>query len=157
MAPTLDTHLIGVISDTHGLLRPAAVEALRGTDVIIHAGDIGKREILESLCAIASVFAVRGNMDTGGWVDELPETEVVELGNVSLYVLHDLDKLDLDPAGAGFDAVISGHTHRPNVAERKGVLFLNPGTAGPFRSPVSIALLRLRGKALDAHIVELDR
>ncbi len=147
----------GVISDTHGLLRPEAVKALEGVDMIIHAGDIGKPEILEALRAIAPVVAVRGNNDTGEWALTLPETEVVEVGRIALYVLHDVHALDLDPAAAGFDAVISGHSHQPAVARRHGVLFVNPGSAGPrrFKLPVSLARLSIRGEDLDARLVDL--
>jgi uncharacterized protein len=147
----------GVISDTHGLLRPEAVKALEGVDMIIHAGDIGKPEILEALRAIAPVVAVRGNNDTGEWALTLPKTEVVEVGRIALYVLHDIHALDLDPAAAGFDAVISGHSHQPAVARRHGVLFVNPGSAGPrrFKLPVSLARLSIRGEALDARLVDL--
>jgi putative phosphoesterase len=147
----------GVISDTHGLLRPEAVKALEGVDMIIHAGDIGKPEILEALRVIAPVIAVRGNNDTDDWARALPETEVVEVGCIALYVLHDVHALDLDPAAAGFDAVISGHSHQPAMAKRNGVLFLNPGSAGPrrFKLPVSLARLSLRGDALDAQLIDL--
>jgi putative phosphoesterase len=147
----------GVISDTHGLLRSEAVKALWGVDMIIHAGDIGKPEILEALRAIAPVVAVRGNNDTGDWALTLPETEVVEVGRIALYVLHDIHALDLDPAAAGFDAVISGHSHQPAVAKRHGVLFVNPGSAGPrrFKLPVSLARLSIRGETLDPQLIDL--
>jgi uncharacterized protein len=150
-------HVLGVISDTHGLMRPEAVNALEGADMIIHAGDIGMPEVLETLHAIAPVVAVRGNNDTGDWAHILPETEVVEVGGVALYVLHDVKALDLDPAAAGFHAVISGHSHRPTMATRQGVLFLNPGSAGPrrFKLPVSVARLTIRGDAIDAQLIEL--
>jgi putative phosphoesterase len=152
-----DTHVLGVISDTHGLVRPEAVEALEGTDMIIHAGDIGTPEVLEALHAMAPVVAVRGNNDKGDWALALPETEVVEVGGVALYVLHDVHALDLDPVAAGFHAVISGHSHRPAMAKRQGVLFLNPGSAGPrrFKLPVSVARLIIRGNAIDGQLVEL--
>jgi putative phosphoesterase len=151
------THLLGVISDTHGLVRPEAVNALEGAGMILHAGDIGTPEVLEALRAIAPVVAVRGNNDTGDWAHALPETEVVEVGGVALYVLHDVKALDLDPVAAGFHAVISGHSHRPAMAHRQGVLFLNPGSAGPrrFKLPVSVARLLIRGGAIDATLVEL--
>jgi uncharacterized protein len=147
----------GVISDTHGLLRPEAVKALEGVDMIIHAGDIGKPEILDALHVIAPVVAVRGNNDTGDWALTLPETEVVEVGRTALYVLHDVHALDLDPAAAGFGAVISGHSHQPAVARSHGVLFVNPGSAGPrrFKLPVSLARLSIRGAALDARLIDL--
>lgn len=142
---------IGVISDTHGLVRPEVVKALHGVSRILHAGDIGKLEVLDSLRAIAPVTAVRGNVDGCTWAYTLPETEVVELGGVSLYMLHNLQELDLDPAAAGFRAVIYGHSHMAAADKRNGVLFLNPGSAGPrrFRLPVSVALLRVReGKCI---------
>jgi uncharacterized protein len=147
----------GVISDTHGLLRPEAVEALEGVDMIIHAGDIRNPEVLEALRVIAPVVAVRGNNDTDDWALTLPETEVVEVGCVALYVLHDVHALDLDPAAAGFDAVISGHSHQPAMARRHGVLFVNPGSAGPrrFKLPVSLARLSIRGETLDARLINL--
>jgi putative phosphoesterase len=134
---------IGVISDTHGLLRPQAVRALEGSDLIIHAGDVGDPEILATLKTIAPVFAVRGNVDTQEWARSLPETETIETGSVTIYVLHDVQDLDLDPAAAGFQIVISGHSHKPGQILREGVLFLNPGSAGPrrFDLPVSIARL----------------
>jgi uncharacterized protein len=148
---------IGVISDTHGLLRPGAVEALAGSTLIVHAGDVGKPEILAALREIAPVVAVRGNVDRGAWAWELPETEVVEVEQTRLYVLHDLATLDLDPAAAGFQAIISGHSHQPSIEHRDGVLYLNPGSAGPrrFTLPVSVALLHLKGTSLEAQFVEL--
>jgi putative phosphoesterase len=152
-----DAHVLGVISDTHGLMRAEAIQALDGVEMIIHAGDIGTPEVLEALHAIAPVVAVRGNNDKGEWAHALPETEVVELGNVVLYVLHDVKALDLDPVAAGFHTVISGHSHRPAVAKRQGVLFLNPGSAGPrrFKLPVSVARLIITGDTVDAQLIEL--
>jgi uncharacterized protein len=138
---------IGVISDTHGLLRPEAVEALRGSERIIHAGDVGDPEILGQLSTIAPVTAVRGNIDKSAWGRKLPETTVVELAGmsigISIYVLHNLDELDLKPEAAGFSAVIYGHTHVPKQELRNGVLYFNPGSAGPrrFRLPVSVGRL----------------
>ena len=149
-----DGYLIGVISDTHGHLRAEAAQALVGVDLIIHAGDIGKPEILEALGAIAPVRAVRGNMD-GYWAFGLPETEVVEIGDVLIYVLHDSFDLDLDPAAAGFVAVINGHTHKAAIENRKGVLYLNPGSAASFKSPATVALLRIRGTSVEAEVIEL--
>lgn len=153
----MSDHLVGVISDTHGLLRPEAVAALRGSALIVHAGDIGAPEVLEDLRGIAPVAAVRGNNDRGRWAASLPETEVVDVGGVSLYVLHDLHDLDLDPAAAGFRAVIAGHSHRPRIETRNTVLYLNPGSAGPrrFTLPIAIARLHVRGDRLDAEIIEL--
>jgi len=135
--------MIGLISDTHGLLRPEALRALEGSDLIIHAGDVGDPEILGKLKVLAPVFAVRGNVDTEAWAQELPETEVVETGPATIYVLHDVHALDLDPTAAGFHVVVSGHSHKPGQTERGGVLYINPGSAGPrrFNLPVTIARL----------------
>ncbi len=150
--------LIGVISDTHGLLRPEAVDALRGCEHIIHAGDVGAPEILDRLGEIAPVTAIRGNVDTGTWARRLPETEVVELAGVSMYVLHDLAKLDLKPEAAGFSVVISGHTHVAKQETKRGVLYLNPGSAGPrrFKLAVSVARVRVGGGKIEAEIVTFD-
>ena len=136
---------IGLISDTHGLLRPQALRALEGSDLIVHAGDVGDPEILEALKTIAPVFAVRGNVDTDPWAQALPETEVIETDPLTMYVLHDVHALDLDPAAAGFHIVVSGHSHKPARAEKGGVLFINPGSAGPrrFDLPVTVALLHV--------------
>jgi putative phosphoesterase len=148
---------LGVISDTHGLLRPEAEQALRGVDLILHAGDLGKAEVLSRLKSIAPVSAVRGNVDTGDWAKELPLTSVVETGNGSLYLLHNLRDLDLRPAAGDFDAVISGHTHQPEQTKRDGVLYLNPGSAGPrrFRLPITLAILDLSKKPWKVEIAEL--
>ena len=148
---------VGVISDTHGLLRPEAVRALRGSDLILHAGDVGAPAVLESLRALAPVVAIRGNNDAGPWADALPSTEVVEVGSATLYLVHDLAELDLDPLAARFAAVISGHSHRPSKSVRRGVLYLNPGSAGPrrFHLPVAVALLTVRGQTLRPRLVEL--
>ena len=148
---------IGVISDTHGLLRAEAVASLRGSHHIIHAGDIGAAEILEQLSAIAPVTAVRGNIDKGAWALALPETEVLELGGVSIYVLHDLAQLDLKPKGAGFAAVVSGHSHVAKQESRDGVLYFNPGSAGPrrFKLPVSIGKLILQDGGVRGELVSL--
>ena len=134
---------VGVISDTHGLLRPEALAALAGVDLIIHAGDIGDPEIIDALRQIAPVHAIRGNVDRGFWADEFSPTEIVEVDSQSLYVLHDLHELDLDPAAAGFRVVISGHTHDPVVKEQHGVVYLNPGSAGPRRFKLPISLARM--------------
>lgn len=149
--------MIGVISDTHGLLRPEAVAALAGSDLIIHVGDVGRPEILDELAAIAPVRAVRGNVDHGEWAEALPMTEVVQAAGHDLYVIHILDDLDLDPAAAGFGAVLYGHSHRPDVGYRKGVLYLNPGSAGPrrFTLPVTVATLDVSGVRPRARIIEL--
>lgn len=134
---------IGLISDTHGLLRPEALVALRGSELIIHAGDVGKPEILEALKQVAPVFAVRGNVDTEPWAKVLPLTEVAEASGALFYVLHDLQQLDLNPAAAGFQFVVSGHSHIPVFQERDGVLYINPGSAGPRRFDLPIMLARL--------------
>jgi len=149
--------LVGVISDTHGLLRPEAVEALRGADLILHAGDVGAPEVLEALGRLAPVHAVRGNNDRAPWAAKLPLTEVVPVGAHLFYVLHEGDLLDLDPAAAGFAAVVSGHSHKPVIETRGGVLWLNPGSAGPrrFRLPVTVARVRVRGAALAAELVDV--
>jgi putative phosphoesterase len=151
-------HTVGVISDTHGLLRPEAVAALAGVERIVHAGDIGSPEVIAALARIAPVSAVRGNNDRERWAADLPQTEVVEVGGVSLYVLHDLHELDLDPRVAGFGAVIAGHSHQPKLHERDGVLYLNPGSAGPrrFKLPISLARLTITGSKIDARLVTLE-
>jgi hypothetical protein len=149
---------IGVISDTHGLVRPEALAALRGVDRIVHAGDIGSADVLARLGAIAPVSAVRGNNDRGPWAEALLLTEVVPIGEVNLYLLHDLHDLDFDPRVAGFAAVISGHSHQPRVDEKDGVLYLNPGSAGPrrFRLPISLAHLTVAGTKVTARLVTLE-
>jgi len=149
---------IGIISDTHGLLRPAAVAALAGCEHIIHAGDIGAPAVLDELSALAPLTAVRGNNDRAEWARAIPETEVVDLGGTLVYVLHDINGIDLDPAAAGFHAVVAGHSHRPSVETRDGVLYVNPGSAGPrrFTLPIAVAILRIERAALSAEIVHLD-
>jgi putative phosphoesterase len=134
---------VGLISDTHGLLRDAALEALRGCDLIVHAGDVGKPEILTALRQLAPVVAVRGNIDTAPWASELPATAIAEAGPVTIYVLHNIEDLDLDPKVAGIQVVVSGHSHQPKSVEKSGVLHINPGSAGPrrFRLPVTVARL----------------
>ena len=148
---------IGLISDTHGLLRPAALDVLRGSDFIVHAGDIGEG-VLETLSTIAPVSAVRGNNDRGPWAQRLAETLRLRFGEVTLHVLHDLADLDIDPQAAGVDVVVTGHSHRPKIERRAGVLYVNPGSAGPvrFTLPVSVALLQVTGKDVSARIVELE-
>jgi putative phosphoesterase len=150
-------HIIGVISDTHGLLRPEAVKALAGSDMIIHAGDVGDPGILDALRTIAPVIAVRGNIDKGEWADRLSESEWVEYGGATFYVLHDVNQLDLDPTAAGLRAVISGHSHQPSIRTRAGVLYLNPGSAGPrrFKLPVTVARLSVTGALLEAERIDL--
>ena len=135
--------ILGMISDTHGLLREEALLALKGSDLIIHAGDVGNPEIIQTLKSLAPVFAVRGNVDTEPWAKALPETEVIEAGPATIYVLHDVHALDLDPAAAGFHIVVSGHSHKPASTEHGGVLFLNPGSAGPRRFQLPVTLARL--------------
>ena len=149
---------VGLISDTHGLLRPEAVAALRGSDFIVHAGDVGDPEILQRLEALAPVTAVRGNIDRGEWAAALPETAVLEVGGASIYVIHGLDDLDLDPAAAGFQAVISGHSHRPGQSERNGVLYVNPGSAGPrrFSLPIGVGRLTVRGSNMAACLIGIE-
>ena len=146
---------IGVISDTHGLLRDAVEKAFADCEAIVHAGDIGKPEVLDRLRKWAPVTAIRGNVDK--WATELPDTAVFELAGRSFYVLHDVKELDLDPAAAGFDAVISGHSHQPRIETIGGVLFLNPGSAGPrrFRLPIAVATVTIESDSLLARIVEL--
>ena len=149
--------MIGVISDTHGLLRPEAIAALRGVEHILHAGDVGDPAILDALRAIAPVTAIGGNIDVHGPCANLPATEVVTLHGHTFYMLHDRQALDLDPAAAGFAAVISGHSHRPLIEWRRGVLYLNPGSAGPrrFTLPISLSLLTIRGDQLEPQLVTL--
>jgi uncharacterized protein len=149
---------VGVISDTHGLLRPEAVNVLRGSELIVHAGDVGNPDVLERLRAIAPTVAVRGNVDTASWAQTLPETEVVDVGGVHLYVLHDISALDLDPTAAGFAAVISGHSHHPSAERRNGVLYLNPGSAGPrrFALPIAVARLEVTADRVRHEIIELS-
>jgi putative phosphoesterase len=149
--------IVGVISDTHGLLRPQAVDALRGSEIIIHAGDVGDAAILESLRQLAPIFAVRGNIDHGDCA-ALPATELVEIGEVLFFVLHDIGELDLDPPTAGFAAVVCGHSHRPSIETSDGVLYINPGSAGPrrFKLPVTLARVRVSGRELRPEIVTLE-
>ena len=139
MAPVI----VGLISDTHGLLRKEALIALKGCNLIIHAGDIGKPEIIQELGAVAPVVAVRGNIDKGSWASQFPLTAVADVGSALIYVLHDIQQLDLDPAAAGFQFVISGHSHKPCQTERSGVTYLNPGSAGPRRFQLPITVARL--------------
>ena len=148
---------MGVISDTHGLVRDEALAALAGSQVIVHAGDIGAPEVLRALSVIAPVHAVRGNNDRDAWARELPATDVVEVGAQLLYLVHDIADLDVDPAAAGFAAVIYGHSHKPLAERRDGVLYLNPGSAGPrrFRLPVSVARLEVRADGLEVKLIEL--
>jgi putative phosphoesterase len=154
-----DAAMIGLISDTHGLLRPEALAALKGSELIIHAGDVGKPEILDQLRTLSPVVAVRGNIDKGEWASQLPMTAVAEARSVLIYVLHDIQQLDLDPAAAGFQIVVSGHSHKPSQIERSGVMYVNPGSAGPrrFQLPITVARLDLRKEAWGVEFVELAR
>ena len=155
---TSDTTVVGVIADTHGLLRPEAVAALTSVDLIVHAGDIGSAALLDELATIAPVLAVRGNNDRDGWAASLPETVTTEIAGVRLHVVHDLKMLRGGPARLGVDVVISGHSHKPSVEHRSGVLLLNPGGAGPrrFSLPIAVARLSLGPSGARAEIVELD-
>ena len=149
--------LVGIISDTHGLVRPEAVRALKGSELLIHAGDIGNPQMIEQLHEIAPTFVVRGNNDRGAWAADLPVTQVVEVGELLFYVLHEISQLDVDPAVAGFAAVVSGHSHQPSIQFRDGVLYLNPGSAGPrrFSLPVAVARVHVSGRQMWPEIVEL--
>ena len=149
---------VGLISDTHGLLRPEAVESVRGSDYIVHAGDIGDPGILKALAEIAPVTAVRGNNDRDSWATSIRETEVLQVGEVFIYILHNMAELDLDPAAAGFQVVVSGHSHRPGCESRGGVLFINPGSAGPrrFSLPVSVGRLVISGETVTSQLMELQ-
>jgi putative phosphoesterase len=149
---------VGLISDTHGLLRPEAVAFLRGSDFIVHAGDIGDPGVLTALEALAPVTAVRGNNDKGPWAKAIAETEALEVGKAFIYVIHDLAELDLDPAAAGFQVVVSGHSHKPAVETREGVLYVNPGSAGPrrFKLPIAVAELEVSGRSVKARVSELE-
>jgi putative phosphoesterase len=151
------TRRVGLISDTHGLLRPEAIAFLRGSDFIVHAGDIGDANVLNELRALAPVTAVRGNNDKGAWAEAISETEVLQIGDVFIYVLHNLAELDLDPVAAGFQVVVSGHSHHPLVEERDGVLYVNPGSSGPrrFKLPIAVAELEVSGHSVKAKLVEL--
>ena len=147
---------VGLISDTHGLLRPEAIAFLRGSHYIVHAGDICDPRILEALAALAPVTAVRGNNDRGGWAQRLRETELLRVGELSIYAIHDLAQLDIDPRAAGVRVVVSGHSHKPLVEERDGVLYVNPGSSGPrrFRLPIAAGELLVAGSSVTARIAE---
>jgi putative phosphoesterase len=149
---------LGIISDTHGLLRPEAAAFLSGCDRIVHAGDIGNAEVLARLTAIAATTAVRGNNDKGAWADDIPATEFFEFGGVYVYAIHDLAELDIDPCVAGIQVIVSGHSHRPQIERRDGVVFINPGSAGPrrFKLPISVAELVVENGAISSRIVELE-
>src|SRR3989442_15909884 len=147
--------MIGLISDTHGLLRPEVAPVFAGAALIIHAGDIGTSDVLKQLKSIAPVIAVRGNNDKGDWAGGIPETEVARVGNVCIYILHDLKGIDVSPHAAGFQVVVSGHSHRPLIDRRDGVLFVNPGSAGPrrFKLPITVARLTIEGTNVDGEVV----
>jgi uncharacterized protein len=148
---------IGLISDTHGLLRAEATEFLRGCSHIIHGGDIGGPEILEGLESIAPVTAVRGNNDAGPWAERLKETEILKVQDVCVYAIHDLAQIDIDPGARGIRVVVSGHSHQPSVKERDGVLFINPGSAGPrrFKLPIALGELVIDGASVTARVVDI--
>lgn len=150
--------IVGIISDTHGLLRPEALELLRGSEHIIHAGDIGSPEIIPELEKIAPVTAIRGNIDVQPWARKFPATEVAEVGGVLLYVIHDVNDLDLKPESAGLAAVISGHSHKPKQEVRDGVLYFNPGSAGPrrFKLPISMGRMEISSAGIVATVQEIE-
>jgi putative phosphoesterase len=150
--------ILGLISDTHGLMREKALTALKGCDLIIHAGDVGKPDIIEQLRAVAPVVAVRGNIDKGAWASQLPMTAVAEARSALIYVLHDIQQLDLDPAAAEFNLVVSGHSHKPSRTERAGVVYVNPGSAGPrrFQLPITIARVDLRPSPWSVEFIDLS-
>ncbi len=147
--------VVGVVSDTHGLLRPEVLAVFRRVELILHAGDIGDPDILRKLGSVAPVIAVRGNNDKGKWAAKIPEYKVVEVGSVRIYLLHNLKEM-VEPS-SGFHAIVTGHSHRPSVDKRDGILFVNPGSAGPrrFKLPVSVALLTVDGQTVKAQVVEL--
>ena len=150
--------LVGLISDTHGLIRPQALAALRAVDLIIHAGDIGEPEVFEALQAVAPLVAIKGNVDRGGWAKPLPDTRALKIGGARVFVIHNINELEFDPAARGYQVVISGHSHQPSIVTRAGVLFVNPGSAGPkrFKLPVAVANLRVDGLAVSAEIAYLE-
>jgi uncharacterized protein len=149
---------VGLISDTHGLLRPEAMRFLRGSDLIVHAGDIGNAEVLEQLEELAPVKAVRGNNDHGHWARPIPHREVLKVEQVLIFAIHDVSELKISPAPAGVRVLVSGHSHRPVISERDGVLHVNPGSAGPrrFKLPIAVGELRVKGKTVRARIAELE-
>ena len=151
-------HLVGLISDTHGLLRPEAIHVLRKAELIIHAGDLDTPAVLQRLQTLAPVMAVRGNADQGEWAKGLPKTAALAIDQVRVYVVHDLKDLDIVPEVAGFQVVVCGHSHRPSIQERNGILYVNPGSAGPrrFRSPVSFALMEVQDHTAEAKLVPLE-
>ncbi len=154
---TTQTIRIGLISDTHGLVRDEAVAALKGCQYILHAGDIDEPDVLVKLRKLAPVTVVRGNNDPGSWAQAIPVYDVVEFGSVSVYLRHDESELDIDPRAAGFQVMMFGHSHKPRVETRDGILFVNPGSAGPrrFKLPVAVGELLISGDRVDARIIEL--
>jgi len=148
---------IGIISDTHGLLRPDAIEHLAGSDYIIHAGDIGAPAVIDRLRGIAPTTAIRGNVDAGAWANEYPDTEIVVLSGRTFYVLHNLNEIDVDPAASGINVVVSGHSHRPKIETKDGVLYINPGSAGPrrFKLPIALACLTISDRRIVPQILEI--
>jgi putative phosphoesterase len=150
--------IVGLISDTHGLIRPEALDALEGVDLIVHAGDIGKPEVLKALEAVAPVAAIRGNNDTGVWAKRLPKTKLLNVADTKLYIIHSVKELACDPVARGFQVIISGHSHKPSISTRDGVLFVNPGSAGPrrFKLPIAVGKLFVRGKNIKAEFIELQ-
>jgi uncharacterized protein len=155
---TNDELRVGLVADTHGLLRPDARAFLVGCDYIIHGGDVGEPKILDELAVMAPLIAVRGNNDTQPWAAHLPATELIRVGNVFVYVIHNLAELDIDPGAAGIRVVVSGHSHKPMVEERDGVLYVNPGSCGPrrFKLPISVGEVLVSGSAVNARIVDLS-
>ena len=155
---TATVQRIGLISDTHGLLRPEALDALRGSDLILHAGDVGKPEILDELRKLAPVVAIRGNVDTSPWAKKLKETELVETAAATFYLIHNINELDLAPSAAGIHVVLFGHSHQPAQYEKDGVLYINPGSAGPrrFNLPISLARLNLSKTPIEIEFVEIQ-
>jgi uncharacterized protein len=154
---TLEAGRVGLISDTHGLLRPEALTALKDSELIIHAGDIGKPEVLASLKTVAPVLAIRGNNDRELWAKKIPDILHLQVNGACLFIIHNVNDLEVDPGAEGFHAVISGHSHKPSLTNSEGVIFLNPGSAGPrrFKLPVALARLRIQGEKVNAKIVEL--
>jgi uncharacterized protein len=149
------TTVVGVVSDTHGLLRPEVLPVFKGVDLILHAGDIGDPKVLENLRAVAPVFAVRGNNDREEWAKGIPETRIVPVGDIRVYMIHDVKEMETAPSHC--QAVVAGHSHRPSIEKREGILYLNPGSAGPrrFKLPICVARLTVRGSAVTAKLIEL--
>ena len=154
---TLKAGRIGLISDTHGLVRPEALAALEGSEIIIHAGDIGKAEVLRSLKAIAPVIAIRGNNDRDAWAKQIPDVLNLQINGIAIHVIHNVNELKTDLITEGFRAIVSGHSHKPGLVTREGILFINPGSAGPrrFKLPVAVGKLRIASRNVTAEIIEL--